>query len=319
MSDLLKVAAVQSPPIFLDLAATLDKACDEIAEAAREGAKLIVFPETYLPAYPCWTWKVPVADKKTLDALYLELLENSISIPGSAILKLCRVAKQAKITVVMGVNERNEEASRATLYNTLVYIGEDGEFLGRHRKLVPTAAERLVWAGGDGSTLGTFDLPFGRLGGLTCWENYMPLARYTMFAQGTQIYVAPTWDQGEPWLSTIRHIAKEGYVFVISCGWGLKREDIPDRYAFKSLYPESQVWINAGDSAVVSPEGKLLAGPFHEQQGILYGELNVRESLAPKWKLDVAGHYARPDVFTLTVHRGAQSMLSIEEARRTEE
>ncbi|HEY3295145.1 MAG TPA: carbon-nitrogen hydrolase family protein [bacterium] len=310
MSDtLIKVASAQVAPVFLDLAASVDKACGLIADAAQNGAKLIVFPEAFLPAYPCWVWKVPSGDKATLDALYTELLENSVSIPSPAVDKLCRAAKLAKITVAMGINERNDDASRASIFNTLLYIGENGEILGRHRKLVPTAGERLVWTGGDGSTLGTHDLPFGRVGGLICWENYMPLARYAMFAGGTQIYVAPTWDRGEPWLSTIRHIAKEGGVFVISACIPLRVADIPDRYGFKQLYAGGDEWINAGDSAIVNPEGKIIAGPVNRAEEIVYAELDMRQSMGPRWKLDIAGHYARPDVFTFIVNRDPQHIM----------
>jgi nitrilase len=305
-ADLIKVASAQAMPVFLDLAATIDKACDLIAEAGREGARLIVFPEGFVPAYPVWVWKVPSGDKPTLDALYAELLENSVSIPSPAVEKLCRAAKLAKVAVAMGVNERNDNASGASLYNTMLYIAEDGAILGRHRKLVATAGERLVWTGGDGSTLGTFDLPFARLGGLICWENYMPLARYAMFAGGTQIYVAPTWDRGEPWLSTIRHIAKEGGVFVISSCMPMRVADIPDRFGFKQLYAGGDEWINVGDSTIVSPEGKILAGPLNRKEEILYAEIDLSQSRGPRWKLDVAGHYARPDVFTFIVNRDPQ-------------
>jgi nitrilase len=214
----------------------------------------------------------------------------------------------------MGITERDVEASGASLYNTLLYFSPDGNLIGKHRKLVPTGGERLVWAQGDGSTLEVFDTPLGKIGGLICWENYMPLARYTMYAWGTQIYIAATWDRGEPWLSTLRHIAKEGRVYVIGCCIVLRREDIPDRLEYKQkFYSESREWINVGDSAIVNPDGEFIAGPVRMKEEILYAEVDPRQMRGPKWMLDVAGHYARPDVFELIVHRGAHPMIKVVE------
>ena len=198
------VAAVQATPVFLDRDATIDKACRLIAEAGRKAAALAVFPEAFVPAYPDWVWAIPPSEFGLLGSLHAELLANSVAIPSPATDKLCDAARKAKVCVVIGVNERNVEASGASLYNTLLYIGPDGRILGKHRKLVPTGGERLVWAPGDGSTLRRLRPALGKLGGLICWENYMPLARYAMYAWGTQIYVAATWDRGERWLSTLR-------------------------------------------------------------------------------------------------------------------
>jgi nitrilase len=195
-----------------------------------------------------------------------------------------------------------------------LYIDAQGEILGKHRKLVPTGGERLVWAQGDGSTLQVYDTPLGKLGGLICWENYMPLARYTMYAWGTQIYVAATWDRGQPWLSTLRHIAKEGGVYVIGCCIAMRKDDIPDRYSAmkQKFYAEVDEWINIGDSAIVNPEGEFIAGPVRKQEEILYAEIDPRMMQGPKWMLDVAGHYARPDVFQLTVHTDERRMIRLE-------
>ena len=220
-----------------------------------------------------------------------------------------RPRAQAGVHVVIGVNERNAEASGSSLYNTLLFFGADGSLLGKRRKLVPTACERLVWAPGDGSTFQVFDTALGKIAGLICWENYMPLARYAAYAWGTQIYVAATWDRGDPWLATLRHIAREGRVFVIGCCQALRRDDIPDRYAFKRLYPEDREWINAGDSAIVGPDGHWIAGPLHEQQGTVMAEIDVRQALGSRWMFDAAGHYGRPDVFELTVRREARPMV----------
>ncbi|HXZ03750.1 MAG TPA: carbon-nitrogen hydrolase family protein [Ktedonobacteraceae bacterium] len=309
-----KVAAVQAAPVFLDREATIDKACDLIATAGREGARLIVFPEAFIPSYPEWVWGIPPGEQSLLNELYAELLSNSITIPSDSTDKLCRAAKFANAYVVMGMSERNVEASGASLYNTMLYIDAQGEILGKHRKLVPTGGERLVWAQGDGSTLQVYDTPLGKLGGLICWENYMPLARYAMYAWGTQIYVAATWDHGQPWLSTLRHIAKEGRVYVIGCCIAMRKDDIPDRYSIKQkYYSDMDEWINVGDSAIVNPEGHFIAGPVRKQEEILYAEIDPRMIQGPKWMLDVAGHYARPDVFELTVHTDVREMMRVEE------
>jgi len=278
--------------------------------SGREGARLIVFPEAFIPAYPDWVWTVPPGQDDLLDELYAELLANAVTIPSDATQQLCHAAKQAGAYVVMGMSERNVEASGASLYNTLLYIDDQGHILGKHRKLVPTGGERLVWAQGDGSTLQVYDTPFGKLGGLICWENYMPLARYAMYAWGTQIYVAATWDRGQPWLSTLRHIAKEGRVYVLGCSIVMRKDDIPDRFAVKQrFYANANEWINVGDSAIVNPDGFFIAGPVRHKEDILYAEIDPRQMRGPKWMLDVAGHYARPDVFELIVHTDEYKMI----------
>jgi len=308
-----KVAAVQATPVFLDREATIDKACELIATASSEGARLIVFPEAFIPTYPEWIWGIPPGEQGLLNELYSELLTNSVTIPSDATDRLCEAARLANAYVVMGMSERNVEASGASLYNTLLYIDAQGEILGKHRKLVPTGGERLVWAQGDGSTLQVYDTSLGKLGGLICWENYMPLARYAMYAWGTQIYVAATWDRGQPWLSTLRHIAKEGRVYVIGCCIAMRKDDIPDRYSMKQkYYAEMDEWINIGDSVIVNPEGHFIAGPVRKQEEILYAEIDPRMMQGPKWMLDVAGHYARPDVFQLTVHTDVRQMIRVE-------
>ncbi len=311
-----KVAVVQATPVFLDRTATIEKACELIVCAGREGARLIVFPEAFIPTYPDWVWTIPSGEMQLLGELYAELLANAVTIPSDATERLCRAAKLAGAYVVMGMNERNVEASGGSLYNTLLYIDAQGQIMGKHRKLIPTAGERLVWAQGDGSTLQVYDTPLGKLGGLICWENYMPLARYTMYAWGTQIYVAPTWDRGNPWLATLRHIAKEGGVYVLGCSIVMRKDDIPDRFAFKEqFYATANEWINVGDSAIVHPGGHFLAGPVRHKEEILYAELDPRQWCGPRWMLDVAGHYARPDVFELIVHTEVRPMMKQEDVR----
>jgi nitrilase len=298
------VAAVQISPAFLDRDATIDRACQAIADAASRGARLVAFPEAFVPGYPLWVWHIAAGKTHDLRALYAELLDQSVTIPSVAVAQLCGAARDAGVYVAIGINERNAEASGTSLYNSLLFIGCDGQILGVHRKLVPTAGERLVHAQGDGSSLTAYETSLGRLAGLICWENYMPLARQALYNCGVHLYVAPTWDRGEPWLSTLRHIAKEGRVYVIGCGSAMRSTDLPDHYAFKTIVPVSPGgWINPGDSVVVDPDGKVIAGPLHEQQGMLLAEVDPQRIVGPRWQLDVAGHYARPDVLDL-VRRG---------------
>ena len=310
MSSTFRIAAVQTAPVFLRREATVEKVCERIATAAREGARLVVFPEAFVPTYPLWVWNVPAGETKTLRALYADLLEEAVTVPGPAIERLSEAARVAGVAVAIGVNERNVEASGTTLYNTLLLFDEQGQLRGRHRKLVPTGGERLVHAQGDGSTLGVHDLGFARVSGLVCWENYMPLARYALYAWGAEVHLAPTWDRGEPWLSTLRHIAKEGRVYVVGSCCAVRREDVPDVHGLERWLPRT-AWLNPGDSAIVDPDGKLLAGPAHEEETILYAEVDPRAVRGPRFQLDVAGHYARPDVFELRVRRRARPLVEV--------
>jgi nitrilase len=299
-----RIAAVQACPVYLDLERTLDKACVLIDDAGRNGAQLVVFPEAFVPGYPMWVWFIPPGRTADLREAYVAFHANAIAIPSNSTERLCAAARAAGVAVAIGVNERNAEASDSTLFNTLLYIGPDGAILGKHRKLVPTGGERLVWGCGDGSDLEVYTLPFGRVSGLICWENYMPLARYALAAWGAQIHIAPTWDRGEPWLSTMRHVAKEGRAVVVGCCQAVRKEDIPDDLPFKSKYlSEIQGWINPGGSVIVDPDGKFLAGPANEIETILYADVRPEQLVGPRWQLDIAGHYARPDVFELIVHR----------------
>ena len=310
MSAPFRIAAVQTAPVFLRREATVEKACDLIAAAGREGARLVVLPEAFVPTYPLWVWHVPAGETKTLRALYADLLEESVTVPGPATERLGEAARAAGAAVAIGVNERNVEASGTSLYNTLLLFDDRGQLRARHRKLVPTGGERLVHAPGDGSTLGVHDLGFARVSGLVCWENYMPLARYALYAWGAEVHVAPTWDRGEPWLSTLRHIAKEGRVYVVSSCCAVRREDVPDVHGLARWLPQSE-WLNPGDSAIVDPDGKLLAGPAHEQDTILYAEVDPRAVRGTRGQLDVAGHYARPDVFELRVRRRPRPLVEV--------
>lgn len=305
MSEPFKIAAVQAAPVFLDLDATVTKACALIEEAAGEGASLIAFPEAFVPGYPLWVWFVPPGKTHPLRELYHALHSNSVAIPGPHVGRLAEAAADHGVTVAIGVNERNAEGSDSTLYNTLLYLGPDGQILGKHRKLIPTAGERLVWGQAPSNDLEVFDLPFGRLTGLLCWENYMPLVRYSLTAGGSQIHVAPTWDRGEPWISSMRHIAKEGRCFVVAACQAFHIDDVPDDLTFKSDYLGGiEGWINPGLSLIVDPDGKIVAGPLEAEEGVLYADVQPHELVGPRWQLDVAGHYSRPDLFELRVHRG---------------
>jgi len=308
------VAAAQATPVFLDREATLEKAVDLIFEASKSGARLIVFPEAFIPGYPDWVHLAAGGlHGKMLDELYTVLVENSVAIPDGATEKLRQAARKARIHVVMGLSERNQEASDASLYNSLLFIDDTGKILGKHRKLVPTAGERTVWSQGDGSTLEAYGTSLGKLDGLICWENYMPLARNAIYAWGTQIYVAPTWDQGERWLSTLRHIAREGGAFVIGCGMPLHLDDIPDDLGFKQLHAAGTGWINSGFSCIIDPGGHVIAGPLVEKKEILYAEVDLERITASKRMFDVAGHYARPDVFQFTVNRKPNPVMRLAE------
>jgi nitrilase len=314
-----RIAAVQTAPVFLDREATVEKACALIAEAAAGGAKLVVFPEAFVPTYPFWVWFIPAGETGPLRALYAELLDQAVTVPSATTDRLGAAARAAGVYVAIGINERNAEASGTSLYNSLLYLGPDGRVLGTHRKLVPTAGERLVHAQGDGSTLDVYDTPLGRLGGLICWENYMPLARYALYAWGVELYAAPTWDRGEPWISTLRHIAKEGRAYVVGCCSAVRRSDVPERYGdLLARLPEDLEWINPGDSAIVDPDGKFATEPVRHREAIVFADVDPSLLAGPRWQLDVAGHYGRPDVFRLSIDRSARPMLTVASAPLTD-
>jgi len=298
-----KIAVAQFSPVFLNKDKTVAKACKAILEAGGKGAELIVFPEAYIPGYPDWVWLVPNSKSSDLDKLYKILVENSVSINDSSTTKLCRAARSAKINVVMGMHEINSETSNASLYNSILFIDNSGEILGKHRKLIPTGGERLIWAQGDGSTLKTYDTTVGKLGGLICWENYMLLARNAIYEKGTQILATPTWDKSPNWIISMQHIAREGGLFVMSACMAIKKEDIPDEFEFKQLYPADREWINTGNSCIISPYGKILAGPLEAEENILYADIDLQDIVGAKRIFDAVGHYSRPDVFNFSVKK----------------
>jgi nitrilase len=302
------VAVVQHPPVLLDLAKTMDRAIDLVKEAAKAGASLITFPETYLPGYPDWVWRLRPGDDFSLaQEIHKKLVRNCVDVEAGGLAPLQAVAKRLAVTVVMGLQELDGAYSRSSIYNAMVTIGPDGAIRNKHRKLMPTNPERMVWAVGDGAGLRVVDTPAGRVGGLICWENFMPLARFSIYAQGPEIYVAPTWDEGDGWTATMRHIAQEGRCWVLGNGTSIQGRDVPrDFPGREQIYPDLDEWINPGDSVIVSPVGEVVAGPLHEHHGILYADCDPARAVAARRTLDVAGHYGRPDIFHLDVTRDRQ-------------
>jgi len=301
MSEIYKIASAQLAPVFLDKEKTVEKACNAILEAGKKGARLIVFPEAFISGYPDWVWLIPNSKGAELNKLYVKLVDNAISVPDDSTRKLCHAAKQAGISVVMGMHERNSETSGTSLFNSLLFINQEGLITGKHRKLIPTGGERLIWAQGDGSTFHSYDTTVGKVAGLICWENYMPLARNAVYESGAQILAAPTWDKSPNWLQSMQHIAREGGLFVISTCMALRMDDIPKEFNFKTLYPENREWVNTGNSCIIDPKGKIIAGPLEAEEGILYAEIDLNTITEAKRMFDVVGHYSRPDVFNFSI------------------
>jgi len=304
-----KLALVQKTPAFLDKEKTIQLAVACIEEAAGNGADLVVFTECFIPGYPTWIWRLrPGTDWNTSEALHQRLSGNAVNMDSNDLDPLYEAARKYQLTIVCGIEERDSNLSQSTLYNTVITIGPDGNLLNKHRKLMPTNPERMVWGFGDATGLKVVNTNAGRIGSLLCWENYMPLARYALYAQGVEIYIAPTYDSGESWLGTMQHIAREGCCWVIGCGNIMKANNIPEDFPDKSvLYPDDDEWINPGDSVVVAPGGDIVAGPMNKEAGILYHELDLEKVRIAKRALDVVGHYSRPDIFQLHVNSQAQS------------
>ncbi len=314
----MRVAVVQRPPVLLDRSRTTADAVAAIREAAGNEARLVVFPEAYIPGYPAWIWRLrPGGDMALAEKLHSQLLANAVSLEGGDLVPLREAAKAHQVTVVCGIDERDAEFSRGTIYNTVVVIGPDGSLLNRHRKLMPTNPERMVWGFGDASGLKVVDTPCGRIGALICWENYMPLARFALYALGVEIYIAPTYDSGDKWIGTLQHIAREGGCWVVGSGMAIRAVDIPDAVPGKSdLYPNPDEWVNVGDSVVVEPGGKIAAGPLRRESGILYAAIDLERVGIARRSLDVVGHYARPDVFQLRVNASPLRPVEFESSNR---
>lgn len=303
-SSKIKAAVVQAAPVLFDRQASLEKACRLTQEAAAQGAKLILFPEAFIPAYPRGlTFGAVVGSRSPQGRLAWQIYwENSVEVPSPATEALGAAAREARAYLAIGVIERDDQYSGGTLYCTLLYFAPDGRLVGKHRKLKPTASERLIWGEGDGSTLTVVEAEFGKIGGLICWENYMPLARMAMYGKGVEIYLAPTADARDTWQATLRHIACEGRCFVLGCNQFVTKEMYPpDLAGVEELVSQPEIMCRGG-SVIVSPMGDVLAGPLYDQEGILYADLDLAEVARGKFDFDVTGHYARPDIFQLSVN-----------------
>ena len=307
-----RMGVVQAAPILFDRDGTVEKACQLVQQAADRGAELVLFPEAFIPAYPRGlSFGMVVGSRKPEGRrLWQAYWEGAVEIPSPTTKALAAAAQAAGVYLAIGIIERDASYGGGTLYCTILYFGPDGAILGKHRKLKPTGSERLIWGEGDGSTLTALSTPFGKIGGLICWENYMPLARMAMYGKGVQLYLAPTADARDTWQATLRHIACEGRCFVLGC----------NQYVTKGMYPaelqehpelvEQPEVMCRGGSAIISPLGEVIAGPLYDEEGILVADLDMSEIVRSKLDFDVVGHYARPDVFQLLVNEGATSPTS---------
>jgi nitrilase len=299
-------AAVQDSPVFLDLQRSVEKACVLIERASNLGARLVVFPETWLPGYPVWLDEAPKAalwDHAPAKALFAALYENSVTIPGREVDTLAAAARAGFCTVVMGAHERRG----GTLYNTLFYLSSTGELAGLHRKLMPTYSERMIWGQGDGSTLTVVDTELGRIGGLICWEHWMPLARAAMHSRQELVHVAQWPTVKEMNQVACRQYAFEGQCFVIAAGSVLSRAQLPGGYDLLNEIPGGDGHLlMRGGSAIIAPDGSYLAGPLFDEAGILTAEIHPRLAIEGRLALDTCGHYSRPDVFCLEVNTEAR-------------
>ena len=290
------VACVQAEPVIFDRDATIEKLAGLAAEVAQKGARLAVFPEAFIPAYPSSSWAKALAgwsDDGAKEAFAL-LAREALEVPSEAERRMGEIAREHDLWLVTGVTER-DPAKPGTLYNTLLYHAPDGRLALRHRKLVPTNHERLVWGQGDGGGLRAIETPLGRLGGLICWENYMPLARFSLYESGVEIYVASTADDGEAWQATLVHIARESRAFLIAPSHYQRAGSYPDDFPLRGLLDGMDV-IGRGGSAILAPDGSYLAGPLYDEEGVLYAELDPTHLDAERQRFDPAGHYHRPDV-----------------------
>ncbi len=303
-ASIVRVAVVQAASVLFDRQATIEKTRRLTAEAAARGARLILFPEAFIPAYPRGLGFGSVVGSRSPEGrrTWHTYWDNAVDVPGPATHALGEAAQEARAYLAVGVIERDSYFTRGTLYCTLLYFGPDGRLLGLHRKLKPTAAERLIWGEGDGSTLTVVETEFGKVGGLICWENYMPLARMAMYGKGVDIYLAPTADARDTWQATLRHIACEGRCFVLGCNQFVTRAMYPPGLAGVEDLADQPEVLCRGGSAIVSPLGAVVAGPLYDGEGMLVADLDLGEIPRSRFDFDVAGHYARPDVFQLTVN-----------------
>lgn len=293
MNETVKVACVQAEPVVLDKAATIDKLEGLVAEAAGEGAKLALFPETFIPVYPSSRWVRFLAGGGDGKTTFGRLARESVEVPGPDTERLGAIAREHSIRLAVGVNER----AGGTLYNALLVFGPDGSLDIHHRKLMPTNHERLVWGLGDGGGLEAVETEIGRVGGLICWENMMPLARFALYQSGVEIYLAPTAEDEETWQISIQYIARESRSFVLSCCVFQRASSYPDDVQLA----DGDELVGRGGSAILAPDGSYLAGPLWDEEGILYADLDPQMLYEERQRFDAAGHYHRPDVLSLKV------------------
>ncbi len=304
----LRVAAVQASYVLMDRAATLERVAALAGQAAAQGAQLVAFPEVFVPGTPIWIDTRPIWDG---DEDWFRLLaENAVVVPGLAAERLGSIARDNGVWLVIGVDEREQHGG--TIYNTVLYFSPDGALAGRHRKLMPTGAERTVWGMGDGSMLRVVDTSFGRVGGLICWENYMPLARFHMYAQGVDLWIAPTLALGDGWIATMQHLARENRMFVVGVNPVLHADQIPGDFPHREqLVPpgyleENGPWLDGGNTVIIAPNGSIIAGPVREKEETLIADLDLAAVLAARRHMDPVGHYNRPDIFRLQVDTSAR-------------
>jgi nitrilase len=291
-----RVACVQVEPVILERDATIEKLARHTAEAADGGAQLVVFPETFVPAYPSSRWAKALAgwaDPRAKEA-FARLRRESLEVPSEAERRLGEIAREHGVWLVTGVNEVDPERP-GTIYNSLLYHGPDGALAVHHRKLVPTNHERLVWGQGDGRGLRAFETPLGRIGGLICWENYMPLARFSLYESGVEIYIASTADDGDAWQATLVHIARESRAFVVAPSHFQRAASYPDDFPLRELLDGVDL-LGRGGSAILGPDGAYLAGPLYDEEGILYADLEPDRLFEERQRFDPAGHYNRPEL-----------------------
>jgi nitrilase len=300
----IKVAVIQAAPVLFNREASVEKAYRLTQEAAAQGAKLVLFPEAFIPAYPRGLSFGAVVGSRSQEGrlAWQTYWANAVDIPSTTIEALGAAACNANVYLAIGVIERDSQFSGGTLYCTLLYFDPEGQLIGKHRKLKPTGSERLIWGEGDGSTLTVLDTELGKIGGLICWENYMPLARMALYGKGVEIYLAPTADSRDSWQATLHHIACEGRCFVLGC----------NQYVTKSMYPTGLSGLGdlanlpeelcRGGSVIISPLGKTLAGPLYGKEGTLIADLDMSELAQSKYDFDVTGHYSRPDIFQLLIN-----------------
>ena len=312
MARAFTAAAVQAAYVLMDREETTKKVEQLVVEAAALGAELIVFPEVFVPGTPIWIDSVPIWDGD--EAWFARLVDQAVVVPSPTTERIGAAARDAGAYVVIGVDER--EPHGTTIFNTLLYFGPDGSLLNKHRKLMPTGSERTVWGMGDGSMLDVVPTDLGRVGGLICWENYMPLARFHLYAQGVEIWVAPTLARGDGWIATMRHLAREGRMWVIGVNPCVRVDqipaDFPDRdRVWQAVDGDEADWVEPGNSVICNPNGEIVAGPLRHEESILTAEIDVSQVSVGRRLFDPVGHYNRPDVFRLSVDTRSQRPVSI--------